>query len=84
MIISMTGQTFAPQVEVGSGAFLRRFYLDQFRLMAGFAIQGFMLPNQVIASFTVIECLLVKMDNLEISSMVFIMTGITLLACYLG
>ncbi len=83
MIIGMAGQTFAPQVKVGSAGFLGSFYPDQFRLMAGFAIQGFMLANQVIASFTVIECLLVKMYNLEIPSMVFIMTGIALLACNL-
>lgn len=80
----MTGQTFASQVEVRSAGFLRRFYPDQFRLMAHFTIQRFMLANQVIASFTMIECLLVKMYNLEIPSMVFIMTGITFLAGYLG
>ncbi len=83
MEIRMAIEAGRPQPQVAAGGFARFLYLDIFALVAGGAADPAMFSLKFIARFAVIKLGRIEPDDLEISAMMLIMTGIALLAGYI-
>jgi hypothetical protein len=80
VMVGMTKQTFRGQTEVSRLSLCRPGVYDEVRFMAIFTVLLFMGPFQGVAREAMIEIIGVKPDHFEAPSMVFAVTGKTVLS----